>query len=116
MGISLPRADRIQRTFGKHHRGILLESLTQGILWKAPERDSIGKPHKGILLENLTKGILWKAAQRNSIGTPQERQKYRNALKDFFQQDDSSLSETSRERLANGNVLRILDSKDLGDR
>ena len=60
-------------------------------------------------------GIEYKV-KLNSIGTPQERHHYRQALVDFFRQDDSSLSETSRERLANGNVLRILDSKDLGDR
>ena len=52
----------------------------------------------------------------NSIGTIHERQEYRKSLRDYLERDDSALSQRSRERLSTGNILRILDSKDIGDR
>ena len=51
----------------------------------------------------------------NTLGDPESRQAYREALVDYFSQHRSALSEDSRERLER-NPLRILDSKDEGDR
>jgi len=51
----------------------------------------------------------------NTLGDPESRQEYRGALVDYFAAHDSRLSEDSRARL-HRNPLRILDSKDEGDR
>jgi histidyl-tRNA synthetase len=51
----------------------------------------------------------------NTLGDPESRAGYREALVDYFQSHLQALSEDSRERLAR-NPLRILDSKDAGDR
>lgn len=51
----------------------------------------------------------------NSLGNPQSRQAYREALVDYFSRFRDDLSEDSRDRLER-NPLRILDSKDEGDR
>jgi histidyl-tRNA synthetase len=51
----------------------------------------------------------------NTLGDPESRAAYRAALVDYFSEHRDQLSEDSRERLAR-NPLRILDSKDEGDR
>ena len=51
----------------------------------------------------------------NTLGDPDSRQDYRAALVDYFKDHREALSEDSRDRLER-NPLRILDSKDEGDR
>jgi histidyl-tRNA synthetase len=51
----------------------------------------------------------------NTLGDTESRQAYRAALVDFFTQHLDGLSEDSRNRLSR-NPLRILDSKDEGDK
>ncbi len=51
----------------------------------------------------------------NTLGDPESRKAYRAALVDYFQGHYAVLSEESRDRLQR-NPLRILDSKDAGDR
>lgn len=51
----------------------------------------------------------------NTLGDAQSRKNYRTALVEFFHDHRSGLSEDSRKRLE-VNPLRILDSKDAGDR
>ncbi|MBK5911420.1 histidine--tRNA ligase [Rhodothalassium salexigens] len=51
----------------------------------------------------------------NTLGDPESRQSYRAALVDYFSQHKDRLSDDSRTRLER-NPLRILDSKDAGDR
>ena len=52
----------------------------------------------------------------NSLGKSKEREEYKKALRAYFESNDSELSEQSRERIKRGSVLRVLDSKDVGDR
>ncbi|WP_439815157.1 histidine--tRNA ligase [Zavarzinia sp. CC-PAN008] len=51
----------------------------------------------------------------NSLGDPESRATYRDVLVGYFRQFEEKLSEDSRARLGK-NPLRILDSKDEGDR
>jgi histidyl-tRNA synthetase len=51
----------------------------------------------------------------NTLGDPASRQAYRDVLRDYFRAHKAKLSEDSLERLER-NPLRILDSKDEGDR
>ncbi len=51
----------------------------------------------------------------NSLGDGESRAAYRTMLIDYFQSHESGLSQDSRDRLVK-NPLRILDSKDEGDR
>tara|TARA_B100001939_G_scaffold346794_3_gene366510 strand:+ start:1649 stop:2899 length:1251 start_codon:yes stop_codon:yes gene_type:complete len=51
----------------------------------------------------------------NSLGDPESRDAYRGALVEYFSAHEDKLSEDSRQRLKR-NPLRILDSKDEGDR
>ncbi|MGF1593295.1 MAG: histidine--tRNA ligase [Kiloniellaceae bacterium] len=51
----------------------------------------------------------------NTLGDPESRTAYRAALVDYFSAQIDDLSEDSRDRLTR-NPLRILDSKDAGDR
>ncbi len=51
----------------------------------------------------------------NSLGDEESRKKYREALVSYFSKYEKDLSEDSKKRLA-ANPLRILDSKDEGDR
>lgn len=51
----------------------------------------------------------------NSLGDPESRQAYRAALIAYFSRHEDKLSEDSRARLQK-NPMRILDSKDPGDR
>src|SRR5699024_10095336 len=51
----------------------------------------------------------------NSLGKPADRQKYREALIEYFTPLKDQLSEDSQRRLAD-NPLRILDSKDAKDK
>ncbi len=61
-------------------------------------------------------GVRDKATlELNTLGDPKSRQGYRAALVEYFQDHREALSEDSRDRL-NRNPLRILDSKDKGDR
>jgi histidyl-tRNA synthetase len=53
--------------------------------------------------------------QLNTLGDTASRQAYRGALVEYFSAHCEALSEDSRDRLAR-NPLRILDSKDEGDR
>ena len=66
------------------------------------------------ILEAL--GILGKTTlELNTLGDPESRQAYRKALVAYFSDHQDRLSEDSRDRL-HRNPLRILDSKDKGDR
>ena len=61
-------------------------------------------------------GVLDRCALHlNSLGDVESRKAYREALVAFFQSHAGDLSEDSRKRLQT-NPLRILDSKDSGDR
>ena len=61
-------------------------------------------------------GVRDKATlELNTLGDPESRQSYRKALVEYFRDHEDKLSEDSRERL-DRNPLRILDSKDRGDR
>lgn len=51
----------------------------------------------------------------NTLGDTESRRNYRAALVEYFQDHEKDLSEDSRDRLQR-NPLRILDSKDEGDR
>ena len=58
-------------SFGRYHRGVLLERLTIGVIWitlrkgfsKASQREPFGHNSKGALRESLRVGILWKPLQ-----------------------------------------------------
>ena len=66
------------------------------------------------ILERL--GILDRCVLKlNSLGDPQSRQVYRSVLHDYYRKHEGRLSEDSRNRLQR-NPLRILDSKDEGDK
>ena len=61
-------------------------------------------------------GVLDKTVlEINTLGDPESREAYRGVLVDYFSRHVDALSEDSRDRLAR-NPLRILDSKDDGDR
>jgi histidyl-tRNA synthetase len=61
-------------------------------------------------------GVLDKTVlEINTLGDPDSREAYRAVLVDYFGRHVDALSEDSRARLAR-NPLRILDSKDEGDR
>ncbi|MBS0220579.1 MAG: histidine--tRNA ligase [Proteobacteria bacterium] len=61
-------------------------------------------------------GILDRCVLKlNSLGDPQSRQAYRAILSDYYLAHESRLSEDSKTRLQR-NPLRILDSKDEGDK
>ena len=63
-----------------------------------------------------TLGVLDKTVlELNTLGDAESRTAYRDALVDYFQRHMAALSEDSRDRLMR-NPLRILDSKDEGDR
>ncbi|CEG47486.1 Histidyl-tRNA synthetase [Plasmopara halstedii] len=51
----------------------------------------------------------------NSLGDSESRERYRNALKNFFSQCKDKLSPDSVSRLERGSLLRILDSKNESD-
>lgn len=60
-------------------------------------------------------GIKGLTLEINSLGDPESRKKYTKALVEYFSQYENDLSEDSKLRLKK-NPLRILDSKDEGDR
>jgi len=61
-------------------------------------------------------GILDRCVLKlNSLGDPQSRQAYRSVLRDYYLAHEGRLSEDSKNRLQR-NPLRILDSKDEGDK
>ncbi len=61
-------------------------------------------------------GILGRTVlELNTLGDPESRQAYRAALVEYFSDHRDSLSDDSKDRLTR-NPLRILDSKDEGDR
>ena len=61
-------------------------------------------------------GILGRCVLRiNSLGDPESRTAYRKVLVDYYASHAARLSEESRDRLRR-NPLRILDSKDEGDK
>lgn len=61
-------------------------------------------------------GVMEKCTlEINTLGDTESRQAYRAALVDYFNDHKSSLSQDSLDRLTR-NPLRILDSKDKGDR
>jgi histidyl-tRNA synthetase len=84
----------------------------------------LGAPEPGADIEVITLaadilerlGILDRCVLKlNSLGDPESRQAYRRVLYDYYCQHESRLSEDSRNRLQR-NPLRILDSKDDGDK
>lgn len=52
----------------------------------------------------------------NTLGKLEERKNYLTELCKYFEEHESFLSADSRERISRGNPLRVLDSKDIGDR
>ena len=60
----------------------------------------------------ITEGVT---LQLNTLGDPESREAWRAALVEYFEAHRDDLSEDSRARLE-ANPLRILDSKDRGDR
>ncbi len=60
-------------------------------------------------------GIAGLTLEINSLGDPDSRKKYTEALVEYFSKYESDLSEDSKLRLKK-NPLRILDSKDEGDK
>jgi histidyl-tRNA synthetase len=61
-------------------------------------------------------GVLGRTTlELNTLGDPDSRRTYRAALVEYFRDHEDRLSEDSLDRLAR-NPLRILDSKDPGDR
>src|SRR5215470_2757539 len=61
-------------------------------------------------------GILERCVLRiNSLGDPESRTAYRKVLVDYYSSHEARLSTESRDRLRR-NPLRILDSKDEGDK
>jgi histidyl-tRNA synthetase len=84
----------------------------------------LGAPEPGADIEVITLaadilerlGVLDRCVLKlNSLGDPESRQTYRRILYDYYCQHESKLSEDSRNRLQR-NPLRILDSKDDGDK
>ena len=66
------------------------------------------------ILEAL--GVLERTTlELNTLGDPESRQAYREVLVEYFSDHREALSEDSQQRLER-NPLRILDSKDKGDR
>ncbi|MBV8492012.1 MAG: histidine--tRNA ligase, partial [Alphaproteobacteria bacterium] len=82
----------------------------------------VAQPAPDIELIALGKRILQRlgiaeyvTVELNTLGDPESRAAYREALVGYFSARASELSEDSRRRLER-NPLRILDSKDEGDR
>jgi histidyl-tRNA synthetase len=84
----------------------------------------LGAPEPGADIEVITVaadildrlGLLDRCVLKlNSLGDPESRAAYRKVLVDYYSQHLAQLSEDSRERLGR-NPLRILDSKDEGDK
>ena len=84
----------------------------------------LGAPEPGADIEVITVaadildrlGILDRCVLKlNSLGDPESRAAYRKVLVDYYSKHIDQLSEDSRDRL-NRNPLRILDSKDEGDK
>ena len=84
----------------------------------------LGAPEPGADIEVITVaadildrlGLLDRCVLKlNSLGDPESRTVYRKVLVDYYSQHLAQLSEDSRDRL-NRNPLRILDSKDEGDK
>ncbi len=72
----------------------------------------IGMAVHGLVVLGLAEHVK---LELNSLGDSESRKAYRDALVAYFTQHQASLSEESRARLER-NPLRILDSKDEGDR
>ena len=84
----------------------------------------LGAPEPGADIEVITVaadildrlGLLDRCVLKlNSLGDPESRAAYRKVLVDYYSKHLVQLSEDSRDRL-NRNPLRILDSKDEGDK
>jgi len=82
----------------------------------------VGEPQGDIETISLAWQILNKLGlgdkvklEINTLGDAESRSNYRNALVDFFRLHEANLSEDSKARLSR-NPMRILDSKDEGDR
>jgi histidyl-tRNA synthetase len=84
----------------------------------------LGAPEPGADIEVITVaadildrlGLLDRCVLKlNSLGDPESRAAYRKVLVDYYSRHLAQLSEDSRDRL-NRNPLRILDSKDEGDK
>jgi histidyl-tRNA synthetase len=84
----------------------------------------LGAPEPGADIEVITVaadildrlGLLGRCVLKlNSLGDPESRAVYRKVLVDYYSRHLAQLSEDSRDRL-NRNPLRILDSKDDGDK
>jgi histidyl-tRNA synthetase len=84
----------------------------------------LGAPEPGADIEVITVaadildrlGLLDRCVLKlNSLGDPESRGVYRKVLVDYYSKHLAQLSEDSRDRL-NRNPLRILDSKDEGDK
>ena len=85
--------------------------------------EAVGSPHPEQDVEIIAlafslmeaMGVANPLLQLNSIGSRECRQRFRNALVEFLAPHSGDLSETSRQRLET-NPLRILDTKDEGER
>lgn len=103
------RYDRPQKGRFRQHHQVGVEAL--GADDPATDAEVIALGHH--LLQRL--GIAGQRLRLNSVGTPEDRPRYRQALVDYFSPLEDRLSPESLKRLAT-NPLRILDSKDEGDR
>jgi histidyl-tRNA synthetase len=95
-----------QRQF--HQIGVELIGLAQ------PEAD-IEVIAAGVRVLDALRLLDKTVLEINTLGDPDSREAYRRALVDYFGGHTAALSEDSRTRLTR-NPLRILDSKDEGDR
>jgi len=103
------RYDRPQKGRFRQHHQVGIEALGADDPATDAEVIAFGQH----LLEDL--GIAGASLRLNSVGTPEDRPRYRQALVDYFTPLADKLSPESRKRLE-ANPLRILDSKDEGDR
>lgn len=103
------RYDRPQKGRFRQHHQVGIETL--GADDPATDAEAIALGHHFL----LRLGIAGHRLRINSVGTPEDRPRYRQALVDYFTPLQDRLSAESRNRLSM-NPLRILDSKDEGDR
>lgn len=104
------RYERPQKGRMRQFHQIDIETIGAGDPYSDIEMIAVGNA----ILQNL--GLKGKVKlEINSLGDAESRAKYRAALVAYYQKRTSELSEESKKRLE-VNPLRILDSKDEGDR
>src|SRR5690625_5127324 len=103
------RAENVQRGRYRQFHQVNLETL--GSAAAVIDVETIA-----LLYDTLTGlGLQGLSVRLGSVGDPEDRAAYNRYLRDTLEPDAASLSETGRERLRL-NPLRLLDTKDSGDR